>query len=258
MTNTKAMFFDLDGTLLHHGALTDSAKEALQIAKEKGILLFVATGRNKREIEKMPWYPSVKFDGFVTMNGTYSYIGDEVIYKKTMDKDTIRMVVEHITTNPLPCAFSEAEEMFMTVMDENIKAFQEAHGLPSPPLRDPEYALSTEIYQLSSYGEEMKNFICTLPNCTMTSWAPNCYDIVPKGANKWVGMQAILERFNLKPSEIAAFGDGNNDLEMLSGAGFAVAMGNGSDEVKALADYITADVDKDGVLKAVKHILNNK
>ena len=57
----------------------------------------------------------------------------------------------------------------------------------------------------------------------------------------------------IKAEETIAFGDAENDLEMLKFAGIGVAMGNGEEQVKAQADYVTADVDDDGIAKALRH-----
>ena len=62
-----------------------------------------------------------------------------------------------------------------------------------------------------------------------------------------------LDENGLKREEIMAFGDGENDIDMLKFAGIGVAMGNASDEVKAAADYVTDSVDADGIAKALKH-----
>ena len=67
------------------------------------------------------------------------------------------------------------------------------------------------------------------------------------------GIQWYLEHTGIKREEIIAFGDAENDLEMIRFAGIGVAMGNGAEEVKAVADYVTADIDDDGIEKALKH-----
>ena len=66
-------------------------------------------------------------------------------------------------------------------------------------------------------------------------------------------MAQMLARFGIDRSECMAFGDGPNDREMLQYAGVGVAMGNGAEALKAIADCITADVDEDGIAKALQH-----
>lgn len=63
----------------------------------------------------------------------------------------------------------------------------------------------------------------------------------------------MIAHFGLKLEETMSFGDGGNDISMLRHAAIGVAMGNAKDDVKQMADYITASVDEDGIAKALKH-----
>ena len=74
-----------------------------------------------------------------------------------------------------------------------------------------------------------------------------------KGGGKMVGIQRYLDSIGATRDEIIAFGDGHNDAEMLRYAGIGVAMGNAEDDTKAVADYVTADIDDDGIAKALEH-----
>ena len=87
----------------------------------------------------------------------------------------------------------------------------------------------------------------------MTRWYYGGLDIIAAGGGKMAGIKRYLEHIGIAPEEIIAFGDAENDLDMLRYAGIGVAMGNADEEVKAVADYVTADVDDDGIEKALKH-----
>jgi hypothetical protein len=78
-------------------------------------------------------------------------------------------------------------------------------------------------------------------------------DVVPEGGSKSVGIDAICRSYGIAPDETMAFGDGQNDIEMLRHAGIGVVMGNAAEEVQAAADYVTASVDEDGVSRALRH-----
>ncbi|MCL2571304.1 MAG: Cof-type HAD-IIB family hydrolase [Defluviitaleaceae bacterium] len=255
MNTPKAIFFDLDGTVLSTGKLPDSAKEAINYAKKKGVLLFTATGRHRKEFENMPWFPDIPFDGFVTMNGAYSFITNKTIYKKPINKEAISWVVEYLASNPMYCMFCEAKDIYANKEDEIINAGQIAYGLRVPPIRDPKTALNGDVFQIVTFGKDIGDFLHQLPSCTITSWNENCYDIVPEGINKWVGILPMLDHFGLKPEEVAAIGDGENDIEMLENAGYSIAMGNGINKVKQAANYVTTHIDDDGILNAIKHLL---
>jgi hydroxymethylpyrimidine pyrophosphatase-like HAD family hydrolase len=111
------------------------------------------------------------------------------------------------------------------------------------------------VYQILGFfeaGQEAR-VMQHLPHCVTTRWSPLFTDIVPAGSNKWAGITNILAHFGILPDETMAFGDGGNDMEMLTNAGIGVAMGNADENVKQAADYITATVDGDGIVKALRH-----
>ena len=93
------------------------------------------------------------------------------------------------------------------------------------------------------------------PISTVTFSKRNYLEILPVGVNKAKAVAALAQFLGVDLSEVAAIGDGLNDLEMLSEAGFAIAMGNASDRVKAAADLIVGSNDDAGVAQAVNEIL---
>ncbi len=93
-----------------------------------------------------------------------------------------------------------------------------------------------------------------MPHSKVVWWSPEFCDIIPATGGKEHGMLRFIEKYGLKAEDSIAFGDGNNDVEMLRYAGIGVALGNGSDDVKAAGDYVTSDIDEDGVFKALQHL----
>ena len=112
-----------------------------------------------------------------------------------------------------------------------------------------------KIYQILAFvPEEQKNILNELlDECSITSWNDTGIDIIPKGGGKSAGIQKFLDEHGMDRSEIMAFGDGENDMDMLRFAGIGVAMGNASDMVKAAADYVTDTVDENGIENALRH-----
>ena len=84
-------------------------------------------------------------------------------------------------------------------------------------------------------------------------WHPLFCDIGRIGGGKDVGMDAVLSRLGIPLEQTMAFGDGENDLEMLRHAAIGVTMGNSSQTVKNAADYVTDSVDEDGIANALAH-----
>ncbi|MFP3488979.1 HAD-IIB family hydrolase, partial [Staphylococcus sp. SIMBA_130] len=79
-------------------------------------------------------------------------------------------------------------------------------------------------------------------------------DVIPPGGSKAKGIEAMIDHLGFKRENTYAFGDALNDIEMLKFAGTGVAMGNGYDEVKEVADYITDPVDQNGIQKGLKKV----
>lgn len=252
----KAIFFDLDGTLYINGQIPKSAVDALKYAKSKGVLLFIATGRTKKDAIRLTQLPGIIFDGYVCMNGGYCFVDSEVIFKNPIHKDDVRFAVEYTRNSPYSCMFCEAEDVYVNIFDDKAKEVNARLFLPTPPICDPICALDTDIYQLVVWGDELKMaFNENMKHVLFTTWGDGCYDVIPADINKWEGILHMLSRFGLKPEEIATIGDGDNDLEMIEKAGFSVAMDNGKEMVKKAAKYVTGAADDDGILQAVEYIL---
>lgn len=95
-------------------------------------------------------------------------------------------------------------------------------------------------------------------NLVITSSGPGNIEINHVNAQKGVALQAYADSLNIPMDNVMAIGDNNNDVSMLKAAGISYAMGNGSDEVKMLAKYITAPNTEDGAGIAIEEVLAKK
>jgi hypothetical protein len=258
----KAIFFDIDGTLrdFETGRIPDSAKEALLAAREAGIRLFIATGRHKLEMEEENLLEGLPFEGYVTLNGQYCYDEERLIYHYPIKQEAVTEVLNLLKEEPFPCMFMEADRMYINSVDNLVIEAQEVIGTRLPPLEDVERARDRAIYQIVPYltVDRISILKNRLTDCQFIQWHDGCaYDIVPADGCKSEGIYQLANDFGLTMEEIAAIGDGGNDIDMIAGAGFGVAMGNAKKEVKAAADYITDSIENHGLSKAIFHILEN-
>jgi hydroxymethylpyrimidine pyrophosphatase-like HAD family hydrolase len=79
-------------------------------------------------------------------------------------------------------------------------------------------------------------------------------DLGPSGITKKHAIQVLLDHLGADPADTISFGDAKIDLSMFELCAYNVAMGNGGPEIKAAADYITDDVNEDGLYNAFKHL----
>lgn len=252
----KAVFFDIDGTLVSFQThrIPDSAKKAIRRLREKGIKVFIATGRHWRVINNLD---GLEFDGYVTLNGSCCYVGkDKLVYKRTIPGEDIRHLLE-LEQGPesFPCIFVQENGMFINYVNALTDEVFRLLNFPEPPQRDIREALLVDNYQLIAFFKEdqEERIMQLLSGCEATRWNPLFTDVVPAGGSKRVGMEKILEYFGITREECMALGDGGNDIPMLQYAGIGVAMGNAREEVKSQADFVTRSVDEDGVEYALRH-----
>ncbi len=251
----KAIFFDIDGTLVsfHTHRMSDSILSALHTLQEKGIKLFVSTGRHPLMLDAVR--AAFPFDGYVTLSGQYCYCGDTVLRSNPMEPAAVEELVSAASSNAFSCIFLEGQDIYINYADQYTIQFMDDLHLPLPPTAPPSRALGRDIYQAITFlSKENEGLLLSrAPHLKTTRWHPSFLDVIPTTGGKDKGLDAILDHFGIPLEESMAFGDGENDLSMLVHAGIGVAMGSASHMVKSRADYVTGTVDEDGVVSALQH-----
>ena len=253
----KAIFLDIDGTLLSFATrlVPQSAFDAMYKAKEKGVKLFIATGRHKKEIGTDTHLCRFPFDGYITQNGAYCYTNEVIVHTCPIQKNTIQAVVKLIEKDPFTCVFCEENDMFLNDINDHVLSLLDKFKLPVPPISDIARALVSDIFQIVPIiTKEAEHILYTLPSAKVTKWYDGGFDIVNENVNKWSGIEKMIEFYGISREDTVAIGDAENDIEMLLGAGFSIAMGNANDEVKRAARHVTTHVDEDGIANAFEYL----
>lgn len=253
----KAIFFDIDGTLLSFKTHTvpQSAIDAIKTLKERGIKVIIATGRLLKQIKNLE---NLEFDGFITANGSYSVTTEgQVIGKKLIPRRELESLLSYQeSVIRFPFAFMVQEGSFVNHVDERVKLISDLVEVKVPPVKDLRTLIDQEVFQINLYVDkslEEKIMQEALISCEASRWHPTFADVNVKGTNKSTGIDAFIKYYNLDISETMAFGDGGNDIGMLKHVEIGVAMGNAGEDVKAVADYTTDSVEDDGIANALRH-----
>lgn len=257
---TKALFFDIDGTLVSFQTheIPVSAVEALAAAKAEGHRIFIATGRPRIIISNLgALQERGLIDGYITMNGAYCFVGDEVIYKSPIPVTDVRTLTDYCAKRDIPCIVVGENDICACQPDERVQEVFYEHlkvTVPIPTRQLPDAVEGKEIYQLTPFLVESQEREVSpyTPNCEMGRWHPAFVDVTAKGNTKQKGIDEIIRHFGIRLEDTIAFGDGGNDISMLRHAGIGIAMGNAAGHVKAAADYVTDTVDNDGIAKAIE------
>ena len=254
----RAIFFDIDGTLVSFRTHTvpQSACDALKRLREQGVKIFIATGRPKRLMTEAVGH--LEFDGYVTLNGVHCFTADHHdIYKSRIPEDDVERLIAYSHSHPeTPFVFVHDDTWFLTRVDEKVRDVARLIEIEIPPVRPVEYARGREIMQIMGYfpeEDEKEIFAHTLKHCTPMRWYPLFADIIATGNSKSRGIDKVLEYYGIDLKDTMAFGDGGNDIPMLSHVNIGVAMGNAAEKVRNAADYVTSSVDEDGIADALRH-----
>ena len=249
----KAIFFDVDGTLLSHESkdVPVSARKALEELKQKGIHVVAATGRHILEMADLP-VNDISFDSYITLNGQLCLNQNkDLVFGNPLENEEKEAIIQLFNEKEIPVMMIEKDRIYMNFVNDYVR---KAQADVSTCVFDCDEYTGNDIYMVSVYIDSSREdeFRKKFSNCLVTRWHDLGIDIVSKTGGKVAGIKRYLEMYNIDIKDTMAFGDGENDLEMLKFVNLGVAMGNGKDIVKQEADYVTSDIDDDGVYNALK------
>ena len=255
MCKYKAVFFDIDGTLLSHrtGKVPDSTLEALARLRENHIHTVISSGRHPTELKQLNIDLSY-YDSFITTNGQIVLDRSwNIIAENPIPEDKRPILVKAFEEKRIPMQINTIDELYMNFINDRVRrVLEEIHT----PLHDVGQYRGEKLFQVVAYVEDIdapwveeisKHF-------HVTSWHSNGIDIITNNGGKAWGIEAYLKAMGFDRKQTVAFGDGANDLEMISYSGCGIAMGNAVDSLKEAADLVTDDIDEDGLYNACRKI----
>lgn len=254
------LFFDIDGTLLHVPAgikvPSIQVKEAIKKLRDAGHLCFIATGRTYAYLNKN--ILDIGFDGFVTCNGAVTILNNEIIISHYFPENILNDMISFFEIHHNPHTLCAPKTAHANV---KYKEIFEVHDLFNVPKEN----VSTDVdithinvakVEITTINEDVKNYIYDLKQkgFEITDHGMNIFEINMPNITKGKGILELLNKLNIPVENSIAFGDGNNDIEMLKVVGHGVAMGNASDECKAAADVVTESVSEEGIVKELQRL----
>lgn len=265
----KAIFLDVDGTYVNdRGVVPDSARRAVVAARANGHQVFLCTGRAVSEL----WDDVMEagFDGVIASAGGYVELDGEVLLHRSIPVADVRRVVEFFDSHGIDF-YLEAnsglygsrnskarlrELVFGGVTDESVLAELERGLGPFIDLLvvDQELVradinkvsfLDSEV-PIERVRDEFAGTLTVIP-ATVPMFGPNSGEMSIPGVHKASAIELLLAHAGIGREDTIAYGDGHNDLEMITFVQTGVAMGNALPGLKAAADVITGGPDEDGI-----------
>ncbi len=270
----KCIALDLDRTTLNaQGRLTDGNRKALEYAIRCGVRIVIASGRPLGSLpQDVLAIKGIEYA--ITSNGAAIYhlpskqrIAHTPLFRTSVEKilqltaclpyayetfvDGKAYAGADFLTDPVAFGAPESSIPYLTrtrtpVDDMEAFIWEHADELDSIDL----------ILNDAGRNPGLRTWLQSrLKDCYITSSVPHLLEISHRDCGKHVGLRVVTKALGLTPAQTAAFGDADNDVDMLTFAGCGVAVANASPACLAAADKVTASFDADGVAKAIYELL---
>ncbi len=276
MKECRCIALDLDGTLLAgDGTLSKESREALTAAIEAGVHVVVASGRAYSTLPgAILSIPGIEYA--ITSNGAavYRVPTSECICVHKLRREAVEDVLSLVgeaVEDPLYEAFVDGTAYAPAEYVADPEAFgaDERAALyvkaTRKPCRDMLDFLNSHLEELDSLDlivndQQEKRRIWALleknvPHVYITASVPRFLEISDEASGKASALAFVLERLGLSPEQAAAFGNADNDADMLAYAGLGIAVENATEACRAAADRIGASNDEDGAAREIRRIL---
>jgi Cof subfamily protein (haloacid dehalogenase superfamily) len=273
VTGVRAVFLDVDGTYAHYGVVPEGHVRVVRAARRAGHRVFLCTGR------PVPMLPeSIRgagFDGLVASAGAYVAIDGEVLIDERFPADlaqrTVTVLDAHDVVYVLEAQESlhvprAAEERLRAIIEEHFRQAGRGHEVGSSAILGNMRAASDLVgvrfskvsvfdspVPMEQLVEEIGEGIAVVAN-SIAEEGRHTGELYQPAINKATGLAAAIERLSIPRENTIAFGDGENDLEMIAYAGIGVAIDGSSPALLASADRTAAPPSEQGLVKAFEEL----
>lgn len=283
MKKVKAIFLDMDGTLLHeNNRASKTTANVISKLREAGYRVFLATGRAYEEIH-MLIPEGLKFDGIISSNGTLGHINDKVLFEHDLSEAAVKSIVdaakkagiyyEVFPFNEPRFALTE-DQSWMLNMVQGDKPQQVAesewlsrheaikdkltwrHEIPQGLAYSKIYLFHPELQTIEAFRNDMYQQQDRL-KIEVSNSTHNNVETMKFAINKGTGIKEMCEHYNIDIEHTLVMGDSDNDRTMFEVGAYTVAMKNAKPHIKSLTQYETEfDNNEDGAARFLeKHLL---
>lgn len=259
MSKRKALFFDIDGTLLSEVTKTvpESAKRAVALARSQGHLVFINTGRSYGEVDQVKGI--VELDGWACGCGTYVEAEGKILLNRLMPVEQVQRIAslavdteaDIFLEGPGQCYYCSRVGR-MPLGQQIRKNFGKTVAWLKPEQVNGEV---NKFCILMDEKTERSRFFRGLDlDIAVIDRGDNFYECVPEGFSKATAIDVVLEAYGLSLEDAYVFGDSTNDIAMFEHVPNAVLMGKHSPELEPYASFLTKTVEQDGIWYAMEKL----
>ncbi len=255
MENRKYVFFDIDGTLAvgkpGNQYVPESTLKAIDELKRKGHLVAIATGRSHYMAEG--YRKELGFDHMVSDGGNGVTIDGKLLHIRPLDHEKCVALAKECDEKGYSWAVQPEDSRTRYAPTNQFYEDTKDIYIQTKVVEGMELKDYPNIYKMYvACREEEEEQIEMLGEMPTVRYHEEYIFIEP--TEKYVGIKEIVEYVGGDTKDVIVFGDGTNDISMFLPEWTSIAMGNAVDVLKERADYVTDDIDKDGIYKALVHL----
>lgn len=277
--NYKMICIDMDGTLLNSKkSLSSVNKDALKKAYDIGVHIIICTGRNSKSA--LYFANEIGIQSAVIANNGALVIaegGEDLIFKDSLEKEQCQAILDVSRKYRAVPNFHALGKIYLNskfrmfinnaFFNRNVSEKYKIKNIclkndsEWSALFDQKKEVFGKCIMLDVSKDKLKKIEDELSKTGMfeiTYSGKFCLEINSKGVGKGKAVDMIAKHYEIKQEEVICIGDNGNDISMIKYAGLGVAMKNGTQAVKDVADYITDTNDNNGVAKVVEKFIFNK
>lgn len=251
------IFFDIDGTLVGEDgrSMPDSAKTAIQRARAAGHICMINTGRTLKLVGK-DITEQTEFDGLALGCGTMVVYRGKTLLHETFTPEMAARIIEGLKRYEIDACLEGSENNYRDREDRiftevyrrfinRFGSFEYGSFEEAPGHFDKFYAYVDKPDKMNRFRSEFEGLL------DFVDRKGGFFEIMPKGYSKASAVDFVAKVLNIPIEETVAIGDSSNDIPMIERTHIGIAMGNATEDIKNIADYVTTDIHENGIENAL-------
>ena len=255
----KMVVTDIDGTIYSpETGITDNVKACIQKLVQNNIMVIIATGRTYSSAKHVADKLSIKCPLICYQGGLVNSYDGQIIDVKYLNPVPARKIIKECQKRNIHLNVYVEDKLYVEDDNEYIKDYIGDKGIDYFKVNsfdELDFSKLNKLLAIKYDTEFIDNLISEFqkeyPELYIVKSAKYFCEIANKEATKGNAIKFLAKKYGFNINEVIAIGDQNNDIEMVETAGIGIAMGNGTEEIKKKADFVTDSIENDGFVKAV-------